>query len=412
MAMIILYWILCLLAFSSLWFSIPVQPVDLAGHRIELLPRNNKPHGPSEYFRSILKYNITPTHPQALPLHERLARPDNFDEEIPATTEETGTAYKAPVTIGTQQFVLDFDTGSPDLWVYSSFTDTPIPGTHTIYDPSKSTTATATNETWRISYDDESEASGVVFKDTIKIGDITIQNQAVGATAVVSGRVLKLESDGLLGLSPGRNTITPGNVPTTLRNLAHNPQLESRLFTCALTRPEEPNGFFTFGFIDPTLLGSNTPEYTPVTTVHGYWEFSSDFFVINGNRIPRPSNTAFADTGTTLILVSDDILPTIYEPLGGFLDPGSQAWIFPADIEESKIPTVVLPAGDAMVTLDKQDLRFVSNGSFVYGSIQSRGDHEYDTFGDYWLRNVYAIWDFGTTTEGLRFGVVPRIASG
>ena len=409
--MTILYSLLCLLAVSGVSFSIPIQPVDLGGHRIELVQSSFQPHGPSEYFRSMLKYNITPTHPQARSLHERLARRDNSNDEIPATIGQNGTAYQTPVKIGSQQFLLDFDTGSPDLWVYSSFMDTPPSGQHTIYDPSKSTTTTATNETWGITYGDGSKASGIVFEDTLEIGDITIHNQAVEAAVVVSGRVLNLQSDGLLGLSPGPNTITPGKVPTTLQNLAGSSQLESRLFTCALTRPDEPNGFFTFGFIDSTLLGSNTPEYTPVDPVHGYWEFSSDFFVINGKRISRPSNTAFADTGTTLIMVSDDILPTIYEPLGGFFDADSQGWIFPADITDSEIPTVVFPAGGAMVTLDKQDLGFVSNETFVYGSIQSRGDLEYDIFGDYWLRNIYAIWDFGTTNEGLRFGVVPRIAS-
>ena len=406
--MTILYSLLCLLAVFGVSFSIPV---DLAGHRIELVRRSHEPDGPTEYGRSMMKYNITPTHPQALPLHERLTRRDLSNDKIPVALVATGTSYKTPLKIGSQQYLLDFDTGSPDLWVYSSFMDTPPPGRHTIYDPSNSTTATATNETWGILYGDGSKASGIVFRDTIEIGGITIKNQAVEAAVVVSGKVLKLESDGLLGLSLGPNTITPGKIPTTLRNLADSPQLGSRLFTCALTRPEEPNGFFTFGFIDSMLLGLKTPEYTPVDPENGYWEFSSDFFVINGKRIPRPSNTAFADTGTTIILVSDDILPTIYEPLGGFFDADLQGWIFPADIEDSKIPAVILPAGNATVTLDKQDLGYASNGSFVFGSIQSRGDRKFDTFGDYWLRNVYAIWDFGTTKEGLRFGVVPRIAS-
>lgn len=409
--MTVLYSILCLLAVFGVSFSIPIQPVDLTGHRFELVRRGHQPHGPSEYRRSMLKYNITPTHPRALPLHELLARRDDSNEDVPAILGETGTAYKSPITIGSQQFFLDFDTGSPDLWVYSSFMDPPPPGPHTIYDPTNSTTATPTNETWEISYNDGSEASGIVFEDTIELGGIKIENQAVGAAVTLSGSILNLESDGLLGLSPGLNTIIPGNVPTALQNLANSSQLESRLFTCELTRPGEPIGFFTFGFIDSTLLGSNTPEYTPVDPENGYWEFSSDFFVINGKRIARPSNTAIADTGTTLILVSDDILPIIYEPLGGFFDADAQGWIFPADVEDSQIPTVVLPAGDAMVTLDKQDLGFVGNGTFVFGSIQSRGDNELDTFGDYWLRNVYAIWDFGTTDEGLRFGVVPRIAS-
>ena len=293
----------------------------------------------------MLKYNITPTHPQALSLRERLARRSTSSVEVPTTIGQTGSAYKAPITIGSQQYLLDFDTGSPDLWVYSSFMDAPPPGSHQIYDPRNSTTAKVTDKTWGISYGDGSEAYGIVFEDTVEIGGITIKNQAVEAAVIVSGKVLQLESDGLLGLSPGPNTITPGHVPTTLQNLAASPQLQSKLFTCALTRPGEPNGFYTFGFIDSTLLGSNTPEYTSVDPKHGYWEFSSEFILINGKRIPRPSNTAFADTGSTIIMVSDDILPSIYEPLGGFFDADAQGWIFPANVPESKIPQLFYQLG-------------------------------------------------------------------
>ena len=370
--------------------------------------------GTSEYLRSLLKYNINPTHPRALSLRQLLARDAN---KVPITISQNAISYKAPVTIGSQQFLLDLDTGSSDLWVYSSFTETLPVGPHTIYYPLNSTTANAIDGVWNISYRDGSVVSGYVFEDVVEIGGITIEKQAVGAAASVIGKVFSLESDGLLGLSLGRNTIVDATcvptIPTTLENFSHNPQLKSQVFTCSLTRPEEPAGFFTFGFIDPTLLALNIPQYVPIDPEHGYWEFASNFVTINGNKIPRPSNTAFADTGTTMIMVSDDILPAIYEPLGGYFDHDIyQGWIFPINIDDSKIPTIVLPAGNIPVTLDKRDLGFVAvNSSHVFGSIQSRGDHPFDTFGDYWLRNIYAIWDFGTSGEGLRFGVVPRAAS-
>jgi Eukaryotic aspartyl protease len=186
----------------------------------------------------------------------------------------------------------------------------------------------------------------------------------------------------------------------------------ARLFTCALTRPNEPAGFFTFGYIDTELVGSVTPVYTPASSVHGYWEFASEFAEINGQRVDRTGNTAYADTGTTLIMIADDLLPLIYGPIGGFFDDYYQGWIFPSNVLVSDIPTIVLPAGNGVVTLNQIDLvtPIAQNETYFYGSIQSRGDTTYDVFGDYWLRNIYAIWDFGTTSEGLRFGFVPRAA--
>lgn len=277
-------------------------------------------------------------------------------------------------------------------------------GVHTIYSPGS--TALETNRTWEIHYNDGSSGSGIVFEDSVSVGGLVIENQAVEAAVLASGTVLTLECDGILGLSLQANTISPAGTPTFLENLG---KLGPSIFTCSLTRPNEPPGFFTFGYIDPSIPG--TPEYTSVDPEHGYWEFPSQFVIINGIQYSRPGNTAIADTGTTIILVSDDILPTIYSPMGGIFDSTQQGWIYPSTIEIDNLPNISFPVGNTVVTLDKSDLGFTSNGSWIFGAIQSRGNDEYDSFGDYWLRNVYAIWDFGVTGDGIKFGVVPRTPS-
>ena len=405
---LVFYSILCLLAVSSVSYSIPLQQPGIKGQFVRSL--TSELDGPTEYLRGMLKYNITPTHPLALSIEQRLSSRDTG--LVPAVISSSGISFKSPITIGSQQFLLDFDTGSPDLWVYSTSMEAPPSGHHSIYNPALSKTAIAMNATWSISYGDGSSGQGIVFEDSVSLGGITIGKQAVEAAVVARGMVMTLETDGVLGLSPACNTIVPAGIPTFLQNLGNHPPTKSQVFTCSLTRPNEPAGFFTFGYIDSTLLGSNTPTYTPVDPENGYWEVSSEFIIVNGKRIKRPSNTAILDTGTTLIFVSDDILPAIYEPIGGYFDEVKQGWMFPADTPESKLPTVVLPAGNATVTLDsKFDLGFMGNGNWIFGSIQSRGSIPYDVLGDFWLRNVYAIWDYGVTGDGLRFGVVPRTSS-
>ena len=403
--MTLLSTLLCILAVSGVSISIPVTH----GTKGNFVRRETEIDGPTAYLGALVKKGINPTHPRAIPVEDHLRR--RAAQAVPAVLTGNLAAYKAPITIGGQNFLLDFDTGSPDLWVYSTFTQD-LPATnHSIYDPKKSSASIATQDTWDIQYVDGTEASGVVFYDTVTVGGITIQNQAVEAAVLVTGRILANEADGLLGLSPGPNTIVPSVVPTTLDNLYVSPEMGARLFTCALNRPNEPDGFYTFGFIDSALVGSAVPVYTPATSRHGYWEFASEFAEINGQRIDRTGNTAYADSGTTLIMVADELLPLIYEPVGGFFDDNYQGWIFPSSVLIKDIPTIVLPAGNGVVTLNQVDLvtPIAENATYVYGSIQSRGDATYDVFGDYWLRNIYAIWDFGTTSEGLRFGFVPRI---
>lgn len=403
--MTLLSTLLCLLVVSGVSLSAPLTH----GTKATLVRREVEIDGPTEYLRTLVKKGINPTHPRAISVDEHLRR--RAASSVPATLTPNIAAYQAPITIGGQNFLLDFDTGSPDLWVYSTLTEDNAGGNRSLYDPSKSSTSVATQDTWNISYVDGTEASGVVFYDTVTVGGITITHQAVEAAVVVTGRFLTDPSDGLLGLSPGPNTIVPDVVPTTLQNLYSSPEMGARLFTCALTRPNEPAGFFTFGYIDTALVGSATPVYTPASSVHGYWEFASEFAEINGQRVDRTGNTAYADTGTTLIMVADDLLPLIYGPVGGFFDDNYQAWIFPSNVSVDNVPTIVLPAGNGVVTLNPVDLitPFANNATYYFGSIQSRGDTTYDVFGDYWLRNVYAIWDFGTTNEGLRFGFVPRV---
>ena len=84
------------------------------------------------------------------------------------------------------------------------------------------------------------------------------------------------------------------------------------------------------GFID-TSVTSNPITYTPVDKyasplVHpssphshsasrssqGFWQVQSTSWSLNGTSKPRLSNTTILDTGTTLLLVADDVVDEIY----------------------------------------------------------------------------------------------------
>lgn len=345
------------------------------------------------------------------------APPDN--STLTATDHNQGLFYTCPVTIGEgagqKTLRLNFDTGSPDLWVFSTLmppAEKAI-GTHTFYDPALSTAAKALNKAWGISYVDGSFATGVAYNDTVTLGGLILTQTGVEAAEDVDQGTLTDESDGLLGLSLDQNTISPsGSVPTTIDNLISHP-LAANVFTCALTRPAEPNGFYTFGYIDPILTQGQQILYTDILGAAGKhpgrWEFNSSFITINGQTIQRPGNTAIADTGTTLIFIADSLLPSIYGPLGGKMI--GQYWSFPTTVPISVLPSISLPAGPNAVNLRPEDLAYQlsADGKWFIGSIQGRGTKVWDTFGDVWLRNIYAIHDVGMTGIGKqRFGLVPR----
>jgi len=88
-----------------------------------------------------------------------------------------GVEYLVPVQVGTpaQTLNLDFDSGSADLWLFSSLLTSSSKTGHDIFTSSKSTTYKSTSGcTWDISYADGSGASGVCGTDTVTIGGTTV----------------------------------------------------------------------------------------------------------------------------------------------------------------------------------------------------------------------------------------------
>ena len=145
---------------------------------------------------------------------------------------------------------LDFDTGSSDLWLWSSelANAKQYRKSHTIYDPTKSSTAQHASGSWNISYGDGSSASGDVYNDVVTVAGVAIQGQAVECAKKLSSEFLADGgSDGLLGLAwPSINTVTPQPVKTPVQNMIEQKLIEQPLFTAKLGHGTEP-GFYSFG---------------------------------------------------------------------------------------------------------------------------------------------------------------------
>ena len=303
--------------------------------------------------------------------------------------------------------MLDFDTGSSDLWVWSTelpSATTSNAGSHKIFDPTKSSTFKKTNSTWKISYGDSSSASGNVGTDIVSVGGLKITAQAVELAKTISSQFSQDTADGLLGLAWGSiNTVQPNPVKTPVDNMIAQKDITGNmeLFTAKLgswrdaSQPDKGESFYTFGFIDqPTITASGMqPVYTPVDNSQGFWMFNSASFSVNGTTTQQSGNTAIADTGTTLALVSDAMCQAIYNAIpGSSYDQTQQGYIFPTSTTADQLPVVQVAVGDNLFTINKEDLAFADAGNnMVYGGIQSRGQMTFDILGDTFLKSVYAV---------------------
>lgn len=180
----------------------------------------------------------------------------------------------------------------------------------------------------------------------------------------------------------------------------------SELFTAYLGSTTE-DSFYTFGYIDQTASNGQTPAYAKVDNSQGFWMFDSTTASINGKTVNRPSgNTSIADTGTTLCLIDDATLKEIYAAIpGSSLSTSQQGYVFPTSTATADLPTVEFAVGDTLFQVNPENFAFQDLGDGTYyGGIQSRGDQDFDIYGDVFLRSVYAVFDQGNT----QFGCIQR----
>ena len=119
--------------------------------------------------------------------------------------------------------------------------------------------------TWKISYGDQSSASGIVGTDTVNVGGLVIQNQAVELATQLSDEFQRDTGSGLLGLAFGTlNTVQPTPVKTPVENMIAQNDIKGdmQLFTAKLgswrdaNEPDKGESFYTFGFIDQATVVS------------------------------------------------------------------------------------------------------------------------------------------------------------
>ena len=265
-----------------------------------------------------------------------------------ATPLDGDSEFLAPINVGGQTLMMDIDTGSADFWVFNTGMPSSVSAGHTLYDPSKSSTFKLLDGyTFSLSYGDKSRASGSVGTDTVKVGGAAVGAQAIElANTVTSAFQHNGQSSGILGLaSSSMNTIKPKAQKTFYDNVMSS--LAQPVFTANLKHATA--GSYTFGQIDKSQFQGSI-AYTPIDPNSGYWQFSSSSFAVgDGPVMTNPHATpAIADTGTTLMLVSEDVMNIYYSKVEG-AQSTSRGAVFPCD---SKLPDFHIQlAGNSLSTI-------------------------------------------------------------
>jgi len=343
-------------------------------------------------------YNKYAKHGAVAPSHvvDAAAAAARQSGSVAANPEQYNEAYLVPVTVGANKLNLDFDTGSSDLWVFSTVTPSSESSGHNLYNAAHGTLEQG--ETWQISYGDGSGASGVVYADSVTVGPVTATSQAVEAATSVSSEFVQDPSDGLLGLAfSSINTVQPNQATTFFDTVKST--LASPLFTADLKH--NTAGSYGFGYIDSSkYTGSIT--YTSVNTANGFWQFTAGGYSVGSSKTTSGSiGSAIADTGTSLFYLPDAAVSAYYKKVSGATNSYSDGgYIFPCS---ATLPNFNVAIGGSVFTVPGSYINFAPNGDGTcFGGIQSSDGIGFNIFGDVFLESVFVV--FSETTSSPRIG--------
>ncbi|KAI1270726.1 aspartic peptidase domain-containing protein [Xylariaceae sp. FL1019] len=386
-------------ALAGLAVAQPVKTYSGSFSVHQVRNNNYRAHGPSAMAKAYLKFGAPL--PEHLSKYVKVPKTYRRDNTTGGSGSETTTPvgpydieYLTPVSIGTpaQTLNLDFDTGSSDLWVFSTETDaSSVQNNQVLYDPSKSSTSKeVSGSTWMISYGDGSTSSGNVYTDTVNVGGVTVSGQVVESAKTVSDSFATGDSDGLLGLAMSSiNTVTPTPAKTWFDNAISG--LDVAAFTADLKY--HTAGTYDFGVVDDSKYTGEL-SYVDVDDSQGFWNFKAE--------VDGTSTEGIADTGTTLLLIDDEIVTSYYSQVDGAKNSQADGgYVFSCD---ATLPDFTFTAGDATITIPGEYINYApadEAGTSCYGGIQSSADIGINIFGDVALKAAFVVFDLSTGSPRL-----------
>ncbi|KAF9773455.1 hypothetical protein IL306_008737 [Fusarium sp. DS 682] len=309
-----------------------------------------------------------------------------------------GLSYYVPTVIGNQTFLMNYDTGSADLWVYSNESSPWQSLEHPVYVPTSSAHLLK-NYNWSIKYAGGEEVSGVVFTDIVKAGPIVAKKQAVQAA---TWNPFEFGADGILGLAFGTiNTVQPVKQKTFFETVM--PTLQKKLFAANLRADGKP-ATWDFGYIDSSKFKGKI-TYTPVTS-QKHWQMSAGSYAIGKGKFTDSKKTVgqvIVDSGTSLVYLPTPVVKDYYKQIKGYEFQEGGTHTFPCN---SSIPDFHFKIQDMTLTIPARDVNYTTydpDNRICAGGITTQLNSKYSVLGNMFMKNYYVVHSQEEATPKLGF---------
>ncbi|OJT11687.1 Aspartic protease [Trametes pubescens] len=315
------------------------------------------------------------------------------------TDEEDDLEWAGTISVGTpaQKFLIDFDTGSSDLWLPSSACTSSTCSSKKKYTAASSSTGVKKSGTFSIEYGDGSTVSGPIYTDTVAVAGITAKTQYFSPVTTLSSSFADDPIDGILGLAY-----------PAISNLNESP-----FFNTAFSQGAVTSNVFGFKLASSGselyLGGTDSKLYTGAIEYHAI-DTSTGFWQLTGAKALVGTTTAVSgfetiiDSGTTIMYGPPAAVKTFYSKVSGsaVYDSSEGYYSFPC----ASPPSVSFSWGGKSwtITADNFSLGETSTGSgkcvgALAGQDIGLGSNVW-LLGDSFMKNVYTAFNFGTNSVG------------
>lgn len=327
--------------------------------------------------------------------------------------------YYGIISLGTpgQNFSVVFDTGSADLWVPSSYCVSQACALHKSFRAFESNSYHHDGRMFGIQYG-SGHLLGVMARDTLKVGGLTVLNQEFGESVYEPGAAfVTARFDGVLGMGYPSLAEILGN--PVFDNMMGQKVLEEPVFSFYLSRrssgsgpggpegpadPEGPEGELLLGGVD-AALHSGPINWVPVTS-KGYWQIKMDRVALQGAAAFCPTGCqAIVDTGTSLIAGPTNDILVLQQLIGA--SPTNIGEFLIDCVRLSSLPHVTFVLGGHEYTLTAEqyvrkemlgDRELCFSGFQAVDIVSPMGPLW--ILGDVFLTEYYSIFDRGQDRVG------------